>query len=576
MKQVNQLKNAFKSVKNLLVAVTLFSIFANLLMLTGPLFMLQVYDRVLASGSVETLTALFILITGLFLIYGILDFIRGRVMARTGAKIQTIISDRIDDIAFSQLRKSEKISPEQGPNELSSLRKAVSSPAPFVFMDLPWVPIFLAAMFVFHPMLGFFGLIGGCVMILVTVTNHFSSKSNIEDAHAHEQRAELLSQQAISNSEIIQALGMREAIISRIQEARIFATQRVLKANDQNAAYSSGSKSLRFYLQSAILAVGAYLAINGNVTPGAMIAASILMGRALAPIEQGIAQWPTIIRGYSAYSNLDELLTSYPEEKERTMLPKPAAKLQVKNLTITVPNSEKMMLVSVNFAIEPGEVLGVLGKSASGKTTLTKALTNIYPPAAGAIKLGGADLFQWPSNSLGQYIGYLPQDISLLSGTVADNIARMASNVHSGNIISAAKSAGAHEMILSLPDGYETQIGDGGASLSGGQRQRIGLARALFGDPVMVVLDEPNSHLDTDGEAALVSTIKELKDQKKCVIIAAHRPNIVSECDKILILENGRVKAFGPREEFFADLASAKTFQPNKKESIKKLARLKA
>lgn len=576
MKQVNQLKIAFKSVKSLLVAVTLFSIFANLLMLTGPLFMLQVYDRVLASGSVETLTALFILITGLFLIYGILDFIRGRVMARTGARIQTIISDRIDDIAFSQSRKSETISPEQGPNELSSLRKAISSPAPFVFMDLPWAPIFLAAMFVFHPMLGYFGFIGGCVMVLVTVTNHFSSKSNVEDAHVHEQRADMLSQQAISNSEVIQALGMREAIIARVQEARIFATQRVLRANDQNAVYSSGSKSLRFYLQSAILAVGAYLAINGDVTPGAMIAASILMGRALAPVEQGIAQWPTIIRGYSAYKNLDELLTLYPKEKERTVLPKPKAKLQVKNLTVTIPNSEKMTLVSVNFAIEPSEVLGVLGKSASGKTTLTKALTNIYPPAAGTIKLGGADLFQWPSDDLGQYIGYLPQDISLLSGSVADNIARMAGEAHSGKIIRAAKSAGAHEMILGLPDGYETQIGDSGSSLSGGQRQRIGLARALFGDPVMVVLDEPNSHLDTDGEMALVSTIKELKEQKKCVIIAAHRPNIVSVCDKILILENGRVKAFGPREEFFADMGSAKILPPNKKDAIKKLARLKA
>lgn len=571
MKQINQLKIAFKSVKNLLAAVTLFSIFANLLMLTGPLFMLQVYDRVLASGSVETLTALFILITGLFLIYGILDFIRGRVMARAGAKIQTMVSDRIDNIAFSLSRKSENIAPEQGPNELTSLRKAVSSPAPFVFMDLPWAPIFLAAMFVFHPMLGYFGLIGGIVMIIVTVINHFTSKTNVEDAHSHEQHAEMLSQQAVANSDVIQALGMREAIIGRVQEARIFATQRVLRANDQNAMFSSGSKSLRFYMQSAILAVGAYLAINGDVTPGAMIAASILMGRALAPIEQGIAQWPTIIRGYSAYKNLDELLTLYPEEKERTVLPKPKAKLRVKNLTVTIPNSDKMTLVGVSFAVEPGEVLGVLGKSASGKTTLTKALTNIYQPATGSIKLGGADLFQWSSNSLGQYIGYLPQDISLLSGTVAENIARMASGAHSVKIISAAKSAGAHEMILGLPDGYETQIGDGGSSLSGGQRQRIGLARALFGDPVMIVLDEPNSHLDADGELALVSTIKSLKEQNKCVIIAAHRPNVVSVCDKILILENGRVNAFGPREEFFAGMGNTKTFLPNKKIPLKNL-----
>lgn len=576
MKIKTQLDIAIVSVKNLFVGVTLFSIFANLLMLTGPLFMLQVYDRVLASGSVETLTALFLLITGLFLIFGLLDYIRGRVMARAGARIETLMSDRVDEIALMLPKQNQDILPGQGPSELAALRKAISSPAPIVFMDIPWAPVFLLAMFVFHPVLGYFGLVGGLIMISVTLLNHYGSKEIQKEAVALEQQAERLSNQSIYNNEVITSMGMNAAVIKRVQAARIWATQRLLKASDKSAAYSSGSKSFRFYLQSAILAGGAYLAINGDITPGAMIAASILMGRALAPVEQGIAQWPTILRGTSAYKNLQNLLETYPTEPERTLLPKPKADLKVRNLTVTAPASDKLTLVGVNFEIEAGEVLGVLGKSASGKSTLTKALTNIWRPSAGSVKLGGADLFQWPSEELGKFIGYLPQDISLLDGTVSENIARMQGETPSELIIKAAKKAGAHEMILSLPDGYETQIGDAGSFLSGGQRQRIGLARALFGDPVLVVLDEPNAHLDADGEIALVDAVKRLKDQNKSVVVAAHRPNVVAICDKILVLENGRVSAIGPREEFLSEMTNTKKLQPRKSNVVHKLTRLKA
>ncbi len=581
MNEKSLLELSFGRLKGLFIAVGIFSIFANLLMLTGPLFMLQVYDRVLASRSVETLTALFILITGLFLIYGILEFARGRVLARAGAKLQSFLGPRIDTISFNTYQRG-KISSHQAPEELAALKKSISSPAPFVFMDLPWTPLFIAMMFVFHPWLGYCGLIGGLIMICMTVVNQISSKKGLQTANSLDHHAAVLSRQAVSNAELVQALGMKEAITNRINDARARATLKDLSANDRTGGFGAASKSMRFYLQSSILAVGAYLAINGEVTPGAMIAASILMGRALAPVEQGIAQWPMILRGLSAYNNLKSLINQYPAERSRTIQSRPGASLDVRNLTLTIPNTDKLSLISVGFDLAPGEVLGVLGKSASGKSSLTKALSNIWKPTTGSIKLGGIDLFQFPSETLGEYIGYLPQDVTLLPGTVSENIARMKSDVPPEQIILAAKNAGAHEMIVGLPDGYETIVGEGGAQLSGGQRQRIGLARALFGNPVLIVLDEPNSHLDNDGEAALVTAVQKLKDQNKTVVIATHRPNVISVCDKILVLEKGKVSTFGLRDEIIGAIKPVRQLEKPKPmitrnpDTVRKIARLKA
>lgn len=572
---------SFGRLKGLFLAVGIFSIFTNLLMLTGPLFMLQVYDRVLASRSVETLTALFILITGLFLIYGILEFARGRVLARAGAKLQNLLGPRVDDIALNTYEKGT-VSARQAPEELTALKKSISSPAPFVFMDLPWTPLFIAMMFVFHPWLGYCGLIGGVIMICMTVINQVSSKKGLQVANGLDHHAGLLSRQAISNAEVVQALGMKSAIADRINNVRAQASLKDLNANDRTGGFGAASKSMRFYLQSGILAVGAFLAINGEVTPGAMIAASILMGRALAPVEQGIAQWPMILRGMVAYRNLKNLLKLYPAEKARTIQSHPESSLDVRNLTLTIPNTDRLSLISVGFDLAPGEVLGVLGKSASGKSSLTKALSNIYKPTTGSIKLGGIDLFQFPSETLGEFIGYLPQDVALLPGTVSENIARMKSNVPPEQVILAAKNAGAHDMIVSLPDGYETVVGEGGAMLSGGQRQQIGLARALFGNPVLVILDEPNSHLDTDGEATLVSAVQRLKDKNKTVVIATHRPSIISVCDKILVLEKGKVSTFGLRDEIIGAINSARQLEKPRPmitrnpDTVRKIARLKA
>ena len=518
-------------------------------MLTGPLFMLQVYDRVLASGSVETLTALFLLVTGLFLIYGLLEFARGRMMGRVGARTQTLLSRRADEIALSPPHAGQDDDPRTAPRDLTALQKSLSGSAPFVAFDLPWVPVFIAAMFVFHPWLGILGCAGGLVMVAITALNQWRSRTALQQAQALGQVSAHMADAAQRDAGVIRALGMKGAILDRIGAARTDALAADMAAGDRAGAYASASKSMRFYLQSAILALGAALAIAGDITPGAMIAASILMGRALAPVEQGIAQWPVIQRGLAAWSRLQQTLSEFPAEADKVALPTPRSNLQVRNLTVAAPETETLTLIGLAFDVAPGEALGVIGRSASGKSSLARALANIWKPMAGSIRLDGATLDQWTSDDLGTHIGYLPQDVSLMTGTVAENIARMQQRLDAGKVISAAKAAQAHEIILRLPQGYETLVGEGGQTLSGGQKQRIGLARALYGDPSLVILDEPNAHLDSDGEAALVETVETLKQRGKAVVVMAHRPNGIAACDSILVLEKGRQRAHGPRDE---------------------------
>ena len=546
---MRELAEALSTSRGLLVAIAVFSVFANLLILTGPLFMLQVYDRVLASRSVETLTALFLLVSGLFLIFGLLDFARGRLMARVGARMQTLLARRVDEVSLVGAPQEDAAERDAAPRNLSALRQVLSGNAPFVFFDLPWAPVFLAAMFIFHPWLGFLGLAGGVVMVLITVLNQFRSRVALKAAQELEARADRLGDSSRREAGTIKALGMKDAMLDRLGAARREALVAGVLASDRSGAYASASKSLRFYLQSAILALGAVLAIAGDITPGAMIAASILMGRALAPIEQGIAQWPAIQRGLSAWRSLKTVLSANPGEPAKTSLPRPRAELAVRNLTVAVPETGVLTLVGVAFDVGPGEALGVIGHSASGKSSLARALANIWEPAGGSIRLGGATLDQWASDDLGAELGYLPQDVSLMDGAVAENIGRMRQPTDSLAVVAAAKSAGAHQMILRLQDGYQTPVGQHGQALSGGQRQRIGLARALYGDPTVVILDEPDAHLDSEGEVALLNAVEELKRRGKAVVIMAHRPATLSACDKLLVLDNGRQRAYGPREE---------------------------
>ncbi len=549
----HELSKAIAASRGLLAAVAIFSVFANLLMLTGPLFMLQVYDRVLASGSIETLTALFLLVTGLFLIFGLLDFARGRLMGRVGARAQTLLGRRADGIAMTGAISGPSPDPNidvrTAPRDLTALQKGLAGGAPFVFFDMPWVPIFLAAMFVFHPWLGILGCVGGLVMVAVTALNQWRTRAALNDAQSLDHHATRLSDAAQQDAGVIKALGMKEAILARLGAARQDALAAGTAASDRSGAYTSASKSLRFYLQSAILALGAALAIAGDITPGAMIAASILMGRALAPVEQGIAQWPTIQHCLTAWRRLKATLAEFPAEPEKTELPAPQSRLEVRNLTVAAPGSDALAVIGLTFDLAPGESMGVIGRSASGKSSLARALANIWEPAAGSVRLDSATYDQWPADALGAHIGYLPQDVTLMSGTVAENIARMQHPVDARGVIAAAKAARAHEVILRLPQGYETPVGDGSSTLSGGQRQRIGLARALFGDPALVILDEPNAHLDSDGETALIETITELKQRGKAVVVMAHRPNGIAACDTLLVLDKGRQRGWGPRDE---------------------------
>ena len=554
-----ELAKALTVSRKLIVSVAVFSAFANLLMLTGPLFMLQVYDRVLASRSVETLTALLLLVTVLFLIYGLLEFARGRLMARVGARAQTLLSRRADEISLRSAQQGEHVNAEAAPRDLATLRRALSSGAPLVLFDMPWTPIFLAAMFIFHPWLGLLGLAGGVLMIAITALNQIRSRAALQAAHDLEAHAESLADGSRREAGPITALGMKDSVLDRLAAARQEALAAGVVASDRSGAYAAASKSLRFYLQSAILALGAALAIAGEITPGVMIAASILMGRALAPVEQGIGQWPMIQRGLAAWRRLQTTLSEKPDETAKPALPSPESHLSVRNLSVAPPETGALSIIGLAFDVAPGEALGVVGHSASGKSSLARALANIWQPTTGTVRLAGATLDQWCSDTLGGYLGYLPQDVSLMPGTVAENIARMKQPVDAAAVIEAAKAAGAHEMILRLPQGYATPVGEGGQALSGGQRQRIELARALYGDPALVILDEPDAHLDSDGETALLDAIDGLKQRNKAIVIMAHRPSAISACDKLLVLESGRQRAYGPRDEMLREYAKART-----------------
>ncbi|MEM7497876.1 MAG: type I secretion system permease/ATPase [Pseudomonadota bacterium] len=545
-----ELRGALQECRRHLWHVGIFSIFVNILMLTGPLFMLQVYDRVLSSRSEATLVTLLLLVTGLFFVMGVLDFIRGRVLARAGAKFATILETRIFSAVMRRnVVPSERSRPNTGARDLDSIRQLLSGPAPFAFFDVPWVPIYFGAIYLFDPLLAATAVVGALILVVLTVINQFrSSKPNHESMLATAE-AENLSEQLRQNAEAVQGLGMTPAGMRRWYAMRERALGAQILASDRTASYGSASKSLRFYLQSLILAVGAYLVLEGRISPGMMIAGSILMGRALAPIDQAIGQWSLMQRAAQAWSSLSEMLEKTPPEQEKTKLPAPKGFISVENATFVAPGERAPTLRGVNFELKPGQALGVIGPSGSGKTTLAKVLTGIWRPAAGTVRIDGAATDQWRLDDLGQHIGYLPQEIGLMSGTVAHNISRLSETPDDDMVIDAAQRAGAHELLLGLPQGYDTEIGAGGQRLSGGQRQRVALARALYADPPILVLDEPNANLDAQGEQALVDAIRNARSRGRTVVIMAHRPSAIAACDLLLMIDKGQQVDFGPRDE---------------------------
>jgi len=545
-----ELREALFASKKLLIGVGIFSVFVNLLMLTGPLFMLNVYDRVLASNSKPTLFAIFGLVALLFLLMGLLDHARARVLARAGARFQELLDKRVfESVLRRSVAPSERTKPQSGLRDLETIQRVLSSPAPFSIFDMPWTPIFLAVIFSFHWLLGTLAFAGGILHVVLTWLNEVQARKPIAESQTASAQSEAFSESLRREGEIVQALGMRGAALSKWRKLRAQALTLGVQSTDLSGGYSTASKTLRFFLQSAILAVGAFLAIDQAISPGVMIAASILMGRALAPIEQAIGQWSNIQRAKDGWNKLSELLAKTPEQAPRTQLPTPKGQLVVEGLSVVAPGERAPALRGLSMKVEPGQALGVIGQSAAGKSTLARALTNIWKPAQGKIRLDGAALDQFEDDVLGSYIGYLPQDVSLFEASVAENIARLSEQIDPEAVVTAAKRAGAHEMILKLPNGYDTPAGPAGGRLSGGQRQRIALARALYKDPPLLILDEPNSNLDATGEAALINAIKEAKSRGRTVVIMAHRPSAIAACDLLLMLEAGAPRAFGPKEE---------------------------
>ena len=535
--------------------VGIFSFFVNLLMLTGPIYMLNIYDRVLSSRSFETLLALSVLVGFLYAMMGILDFVRGRVMGRVGARFQAGLDRRV----FGAVLKATTLNraPREaatGLRDLEAVQRLITSPALMALFDLPWVPLFFLGIFIFHPLMGILAVVGAVILLFVALFNQMASRKPLEAANAASFASEQLGAHIRSESEMVHSLGMRQAAFDRWQVARGQSLDTTIDAADTAGRFTALTKSFRLFLQSAMLGLGAYLVLMNELTPGAMIAGSILLGRALAPIELLVGQWAMFQRGREGWRNLAVLLGHVPAEVVRTTLPKPKAHLRAEQVTVVPPGEAQAALRMISFEVQPGQAVGVIGPSGAGKSTLARVITGVWQPAGGKIRLDGAALDQYDPDVLGQHVGYLPQRVQLFDGTIKENIARMSMTPDDAAAIQAAKAAAAHEMILKLPDGYDTRVSANSGRLSGGQIQRIGLARALYGDPVIVVLDEPNSSLDNEGSIALNQAIKTLKSEGKIVFIMAHRPSAIQECDLLLVIEGGARRAFGPKDDVLAEM----------------------
>jgi ATP-binding cassette subfamily C exporter for protease/lipase len=525
--------------------IGLFSAVINLLMLAPALYMLQVYDRVLASGNQMTLLMLTLMIVGLFGLMGALEWVRSQVVIRLGTQMDMRLNQRVYDAAFEAQLKGSPQAAGQALNDLMALRQFATGNALFAFFDAPWFPVYLLVIFMFHPWLGLLALGGALLLVALAWINQHICQAPLAEAS---QLSISTSQQAtanLRNADAIEAMGMLAALRARwFAGHQAFLAQQNL-ASEKTALISAWSKGVRLALQSLVLGLGALLAVQGEITPGMMIAASILMGRVLSPIDQLIAVWKQWSSARLAYARLSQMLLANPPRPARMSLPTPKGELSVEQLSACAPGSRRPALANLGFSLPAGQVLGVIGPSGCGKSTLARLLVGAWTPLAGKVRLDGAELSQWDRQQLGPHIGYLPQDIQLFAGSIAENIARFG-EVNSDQVLAAAQMAGVHQLILQLPQGYDTRLGEGGAGLSGGQKQRIGLARALYGLPALIVLDEPNANLDEAGEQALLQAIAQLKQQRRTLVLIIHKPNVLSLTDQLMILREGQLQAFGP------------------------------
>ena len=541
---VSELKKSLLSAKKSFIMVGLFSMFINILMLVPPLYMLQLYDRVLGSRSQDTLIMLTLIVVVLFITMGLLEVVRSRVLVRVGNKLDSMLSQRIFDNLFELERKAPGRSSSMPLNDLTQVRQFMTGNGLFAFFDAPWMPIYIIVLFIFHPAFGFFAIFAAIVLVGITIANEYSTKEKLAEANNLSRASTIYVDSNIRNAEVVNAMGMRNNI-SKIWADKYYGFLNAQNiASDSAGVWSNLSKSLRVMFQSLILGLGAYLAINMEVTPGMMIAASIIMGRALAPLDLIIGSWKGFSSARSSYERIEGLLNDFPKDKEYMQLPAPKGEITLENVVVIPPSGTVPSLKGISMRIEKGDVVGIIGPSAAGKSSLARVMLGLWPLTNGVARIDKADISQWNREDLGQYVGYLPQDIELFEGTVSQNIARFG-EVEPEKVVEAATKAGVHEMILKLNEGYDTKIGPGGASLSGGQRQRIGLARALYNNPVFVVLDEPNSNLDDVGEAALVEAIKTLRAGGTTVVIITHRTNVLQATNKLALINNGVLELYG-------------------------------
>jgi ATP-binding cassette subfamily C exporter for protease/lipase len=542
--------------RQILGSLALFSGVINLLMLAPSIYMMQVFDRVLTSRNETTLVMLSLIVLGLFILSGMLDWIRGQVMIRMSAGFDEQLGERVFSAAFERNVVESTANPSQVLSDLSTLRQFITGPGLIAFFDAPWLPIYLTACFLFHPWLGFFALSGSLILIALAIWNEYATRRHMAQANQLSLSTSSYINSTLQHAEVIQALGMLAALRGRwaALQQRVLVAQAA--ASKRSLAIAGMTRFIRVSWQSLSLALGAYLVLENQISAGAMIAVSILLGRAMAPVELAIGSWKQLDGARNSYRRLNELLAAYPAQSARMPLPPPTGAVRLNNLVVVPPGANSPAVNGVNIALDKGEVIAVVGPSASGKSSLVRALVGIWPAAQSSVRLDGADVAQWSRADLGPHLGYLPQDIELFDGSVAENIARFG-DIDSLKVIEAARMAGVHEMILHFPQGYETRLGAGAFKLSGGQKQRIGLARALYGRPALIALDEPNSNLDEAGESALLAAIQALKEAGSTVVLVTHRSNVLAVVDKMLLLKEGKQHLYGTRDYVLKTLATS-------------------
>jgi ATP-binding cassette subfamily C protein len=531
----------------------IFSFFINLLVFVSPLYMLQVYDRVITSRSEMTLYAITVIAAYLILVYAVLEMLRSRILVRAGI----LFDEQIAEPIFNAVHRGSLRQPEGGHSQalrdIDAVREFLTGSGLLALCDIPWVPIFVFACFLLHPWFGWIAIVGSLLIFSLTLLNEYLTYTLLGQASRASIAANQQAQATLRNGEVLHAMGMLGALraLWSISHGHVISWQAL--ASDRAGAIVASTKFVRMFLQTLILGVGGYLAIQREISPGAMVAASIIIGRALAPVELVVANWKGFTAARNGYKRLKQLLAIAGTEEKRMELPRPTGRLQLEGVLAGAPGQRRAIINGISFSIEPGEVIGVVGPSAAGKSTLARVITGVWRPAAGAVRLDGSDVAHWDPQVLGRYIGYLPQDVELFSGTIAQNICRFA-EADGDEIVKVAQLAGCHEMIQQLADGYDTQIGEGGQALSGGQRQRIALARALYGNPCLIVLDEPNASLDAAGEEALLFAVQKVRAAGGTVVIITHKVNILAVTDKIMVMGQGAVQAFGVRDEILGRL----------------------